>query len=88
VKILNEDTAEFLKKEERDSLVEELRSTAIQYCMMSKHGNGVTMVAKQKAKAIQNCINDVDLCYRAASLLTLTRNSVKYGILDCENLQE
>ena len=53
--------------------------------MMSKYGNAI---AKQKAKVIQNCTNDFNLCFKAAALLTLTRNIDKYWILDCENIDE
>ena len=58
----------------RKALVEELRQNAITYCMLSKYGNAIS---KQKAKIIQNCTNDINLCYKAAALLTLTRNMDK-----------
>jgi ATP-dependent Lon protease len=70
---------------ERKDLVEELRSNAINYCMISKYGNSL---AKQKAKIIQNCSNQVTLCYKAAALLTLARNYEKYRVLDTDNLDE
>ena len=68
--------------------VERLRNLAIKYCMMAKHGHAISSIAKQRAKAIQNCDSELTLCYRAASLLNYTRNSEKYKILETEDLNE
>ena len=89
VEVIDEAVTEEEIREIKESMLDDsLRSIAIKYCTIPRLGVGVSSVSQQKATAIQECSDIVNLSFKCCAILLMTSNENKYQLLETNNLRE